>query len=250
MMSVLLAACALSPDPDKAGDSRQTEWRISDQLSVTALKPGVWMHTTWQKFPGGPRFPSNGLLVKNGDGLVLVDTAWGHQQTVELFDWIDSVLGLPVQQAVITHFHSDRMAGSAVLQDRGIPLFAHPLTIELSAGGQPSPLDALSHLKPGETARIGNLEAFYPGPGHTRDNMMVWMAEARVLFGGCAVRPGSSVTLGNTEDADLDAWPDSIRRAQQRYPHADLVVPSHGPPGGVELLERMPGLFEKTDAPN
>lgn len=68
-------------------------------------------------------------------------------------------------------------------------------------------------------------------------------AGARVLFGGCAVRPGSSSLLGNTEDADVGGWPEAIRRVQARFPAVEVVVPSHGPPGDRTLLFHTIGLF-------
>ena len=40
-------------------------------------------------------------------------------------------------------------------------------------------------------------------------------------------------------DADLLAWPDSLRRISARYPKAEVVIPGHGLPGGPELLDRM-----------
>jgi metallo-beta-lactamase class B len=90
---------------------------------------------------------------------------------------------------------------------------------------------------------VGSAEVFYPGPAHTRDNVVVWLAESRVLFGGCAVRAASDTSVGNVADADVKEWPASIRRVRDRYPTADVVVPGHGDPGGRELLEHTLALL-------
>lgn len=215
-------------------------------LQVSELRPGVWLHVSWQTFPDGTRVPSNGLIVRDGDHLLLVDTAWGEALTARLLDWIDANLRLPVTRAVVTHSHHDRIGGSAALLSRGIRISTHPLTRQLaSEQGLPIP-EALAELaEAGSTARVGPAELFYPGPGHTRDNLMVWLPESRVLFGGCAVRAASAKGLGNVAHADTAAWPSSIQRALERYGSAEVVVPGHGDAGGPELLRHTLSLFER-----
>lgn len=215
-------------------------------LQVSELRPGVWLHVSWQTFPDGTRVSSNGLIVRDGDQLLLIDTAWGEAPTVRLLDWIDANLRLPVTRAVVTHSHHDRIGGSAALLSRGIRISTHPLTRKLaSEQGLPIP-EALPELaEAGSTARVGPAELFYPGPGHTRDNLMVWLPESRVLFGGCAVRAASAKGLGNVAHADTAAWPVSIQRALERYGTAEVVVPGHGDAGGPELLRHTLSLFER-----
>lgn len=220
-------------------------WKIAADVQVTELRPGVWIHTSWQTFPDGTRFPSNGLIVREGDQLLLIDTAWGELLTDQLLDWIDANLKLRVVQTVVTHSHHDRIGGAAALQRRSIKILTHPLTKQLaSEQGLPIP-EALADLKEvGSGARIGSVEVFYPGPGHARDNLMVWLPEKKILFGGCAVRATSAKGLGNVAHADTAAWPSSIRRALERYRTAEVVVPGHGEAGGLELLRHTLSLFQ------
>ncbi len=82
------------------------------------------------------------------------------------------------------------------------------------------------------------------GAGHAPDNVVVYVPEARVLFGGCAVHEASRTTPGNLSHADLGTWPTAIRRIQARYPEAEVVVPGHGVPGGVELLDHTLAVLE------
>ena len=44
---------------------------FSRDLQVSELRPGVWIHTSWQVLADGTRFPSNGLIVREGDHLRL-----------------------------------------------------------------------------------------------------------------------------------------------------------------------------------
>lgn len=212
--------------------------RVSPDLQVRELRPGVWMHTSWRKVDDGTRFPSNGLIVREGDHLLLVDTAWGEPLTEELLGWIDRTLKMPVRAAVVTHFHDDRLGGAAALARRGIPFYGHPLTPGLAAGAKrPAPKTLNRLATAGGVDHVGSLEVFYPGPAHTPDNVVVWVPGARVLAGGCAVRAADSPALGNLADADVKAWPASIRRVLDRYGAAERVIPGHGDPGGRELLE-------------
>nr|HBO6797834.1 subclass B1 metallo-beta-lactamase [Pseudomonas aeruginosa] len=78
------------------------------------------------------------------------------------------------------------------------------------------------------------IEVFYPGPGHTPDNVVVWLPENRVLFGGCFVKPYG---LGNLGDANLEAWPKSAKILMSKYGKAKLVVSSHSETGNASLLK-------------
>ena len=94
----------------------------------------------------------------------------------------------------------------------------------------------------------GGIEVFYPGAGHTPDNVVVAVPRAGILFGGCLIRPAGAQNLGNTTDADVAAWADSVRAAAARYPAARLVVPSHGVPGGRGLLDHTIALADAARA--
>ena len=214
-------------------------------VELDSLAPGVWIHTSYYTYPNGSRFSSNGLVVRNGNGLTLIDTAWGERITVTLLDRVEQAIRLPVRQAIVTHAHGDRTAGADVLRDRGIPVRAHPRTIALTLEvGLPPPSDSLPGLeKPGGAVTVAGVEVFYPGPGHAPENLMVWVPSAKVLFAGCAVRPGDATTMGNTAHANLAEWPAAIERALARYRSAEIVVPGHGAIGNLDLLRHTLSLL-------
>ena len=118
-----------------------------------------------------------------------------------------------------------------------------PLTSEhLVARGEP-PLDHLLDTATNLDAIGISGETFLPGHGHSADNLVVWLAGPRVLFGGCFVKSAQSGGLGNTADADLHSWATAVGTVQARYPDADLVIPGHGEPGGPELLAHTAHLL-------
>lgn len=220
--------------------------QVTPDLEVLPLAEGVWVHRSWRVLEGGARVPSNGLIVREGDGLVLVDTAWGDTLTGALLAWADTSMAWPVRLAIGTHFHDDRVGGCATLARRGIPLFVSPDThrrLSLADAAHATPIARLH--RPGDAARVGGLEVFAMGPAHAPDNVAVWLPRARVLFGGCAVRPAGSASRGNVADADTLQWSAAILRLQLRYPRALRVVPGHGEPGGVELLAHTRRLLPR-----
>lgn len=80
---------------------------------------------------------------------------------------------------------------------------------------------------------------YYPGAGHTQDNVVVWFPKQSALFGGCFVK---SEGLGNLSDAVIKAWPESTQNVIFRYGNAELVVPGHGKVGDASLLVRTRAL--------
>jgi metallo-beta-lactamase class B VIM len=72
-----------------------------------------------------------------------------------------------------------------------------------------------------------------------------WIPDAGILFGGCAVRAASANSLENVAHADLTQWAKTLRRAQERYGAARIVVPGHGDPGDVGLLAHTLSLFSR-----
>ncbi len=212
---------------------------VAPEIEIRSVADGVWVHTSHYTYPSGTRFPSNGLIVRTGDGLLLVDTAWGELQTVELLDQVKATIDLPVRWAVITHAHHDRSAGTDLLEARGVEVVAHPQTqagtIAQGTAVPDTVLEALEAI--GSHVEWQGVEIFYPGPAHAPDNLMVWVPGAKVVFGGCAVRAAATSTLGSTADADVTAWPDAIRRARDRYANATVVVPGHGAVGDATLFD-------------
>lgn len=208
-------------------------------VELIELTEGVWRHVSYYRYPGGTDFPSNGLIVRSGAELTLIDTAWGELKTQELLAAIADEIALPVTRAIVTHAHGDRTAGVDVLEAHGVEVFAHPLTRRLTLEyGLPVPdrtLDGLS--QPGSRVDLRGLQIGYPGPGHAPDNLVVWLPERRVLFGGCLLRAAAARSAGNTAHADLDSWEQALGRLRESYPNAEIVVPGHGDPGGVELIE-------------
>ena len=223
--------------------------------SLEKIADGVWIHKSHKIVePYGPVL-SQGLVVKTGGGVILVDTAWNAEDTEALLGAIADTVGGRPQLAVVTHAHEDKMGGMAALAHVDTAAFELtnadapargllPAKISLSRGTIDKPLSVRLVGPNGEVAAQGEVEIFYPGPGHTRDNIVVYYAPAKVLFGGCLIRPADAANLGNTADADIANWANAARAVAARFPDAEIVIPSHGPRGGRELLDHTIALAE------
>jgi glyoxylase-like metal-dependent hydrolase (beta-lactamase superfamily II) len=204
-------------------------------LEIKPLAPNVWLHTSWQTVATWGLVPSNGLIVREADHVVVIDTAWGAAPSRALLAWIDRELKLPVTRLIVTHFHDDRLGGWEVFAERGVRVVASERTLAL-AKVKSTPAFDLYRLLPGERFTSGSVEIFYPGPAHAPDNVVVWHPANRILAGGCAVRAAASAGLGNLSDASVADWAASIARVQTAYPDVRIVLPGHGDAGGPELL--------------
>ena len=230
---VFLLPAALPAASKAAGRSEPVHLR--PDLQVEALAPGVWLHTS--QAPSGPfqGAAANGLLAQIEGGLLLVDTAWTDEQTEALLGWVKTGPRLPIQMAVLTHAHPDRMGGLGALRTAGIPAGALDLTVTKAKQSGAAP-DVLFTAGQQLLRDPRGFELFYPGAGHTADNIVVWLPGPRVLFGGCLVKEAAASGLGNVAEADLSSWPRAVQAVILRYPAAAMVVPGHGAVGSLAAL--------------
>jgi metallo-beta-lactamase class B len=232
LLLALCAACGARADRP-AAPAELTGARGPD-IELRRLADGVWLHDSSAVVPSYGRVHANGLVVVGARGSVVVDTAWTPAQTRWLLDRVEAATGGPVVAVIATHFHDDRAGGAGVARAAGIPVHASSETRRLLD-------DSADISRPFATTRSIDLgdrtvELFYPGAGHSPDNIVVYLPDQALLFGGCLIRAAASTWIGNLSDADLAAWPATVDRVIDRYPEARVVVPGHGEPGGTGLL--------------
>jgi metallo-beta-lactamase class B len=113
------------------------------------------------------------------------------------------------------------------------------LTIELARShAAPVPSGALDLAK-GVARLSDDCELFFPGAGHSRDNVVAWFPRQQTLHGGCLVKSVTSKDLGNLADAVVKDWGDTIRHVQARYRHPNRVIPGHGTISGDSLTHTL-----------
>ncbi len=204
---------------------------MAGDLEYQERGPGLWSYLSVER-----NIPSNGLILETDESVIIIDTPWNDENTSELLDWVNTTIGKPVTLAIFTHSHEDRSGGAKTLSAQGITMVGHELTKtivkrELGVDIQ----SVVSKNNPLYTTE--DYEIFFPGPGHTHDNTVVWLPKHNVLHGGCALKSANSLQIGYTKESDIIEWPKSIRAVSQRYPNADLYVPGHGTPGDHKTID-------------
>ncbi|MED2839071.1 subclass B1 metallo-beta-lactamase [Bacillus sp. BH2] len=212
-------------------------------ISISQLNSHVWVHTEMVYF-NGEAVPSNGLILNTSKGLVLIDSSWDDKLTKELIEMIEKKLHKPITDAIITHAHVDRIGGIKTLKEKGIQVHSTALTATLAKkNGYEEPI---ADLKDITNMKFGNIkvETFYPGKGHTEDNITVWLPQYKILFGGCLVKSTDAKDLGNVADAFVDVWAGSVENVMNRYRNIKSVVPGHGEAGDKSLLSHTLDLLQ------
>lgn len=205
------------------------------ELRIEKIAEDVYLHTSFQQVEGYGLVDANGLVVLDGQGAYIIDTPWSERDTAALVAWLRE-RNYQVKASVSTHFHDDRTAGIAYLNSISVPTYASARTNALlKQNGRALATETFDDAP--LWLLDGKVEVFYPGAGHSVDNLVVWLPEQKLLNGGCFVRAATAGTLGNTADAVVSEWAASAERLQRRYPDAQIVIPGHGVPGDVSLLE-------------
>jgi glyoxylase-like metal-dependent hydrolase (beta-lactamase superfamily II) len=226
-------ASAQTGDPQALEIAMPFMRRVSGTLWLGRVTPNVWIHTTTHVLDGVGYYPANGAIVVAGNEALLVDTGWNPSDARQILDAWNRMKMPPITAALVTHFHGDRLGGIDELSRRGIPAYGNPLTIGLALdNGLPPPRPL--HDVEKSPRKLGPVEVRYPGAGHTLDNVVAWVPHDGVLVGGCLVKSTTAGDLGYLADADVPAWPATIRVVRGAYAPR-YVIPGHGTIAGDSL---------------
>lgn len=261
IINLLLVAsvvgCASKPKWDST--------KFDQEFAVKEIAPDTYVVTD-KTF-----FDSNVLVAKMKDGSVFIASSpFETVGTRELIGWIKAKWAPTKIVAVNTHFHADGTGGNEAFKEAGIETWASTLTSKLQQENAESArkfeatnfadkpellkrlterkmvqADYVFYEKAGKTFTFGEekVQMIYPGPAHTKDNMVAYFPERKVLYGTCMIRPGDS--LGNVADADVRAWPKSMEKIQAL--DATIIIPGHGPVGGQELITTTTEIAKKAN---
>ncbi|WP_448568282.1 subclass B1 metallo-beta-lactamase [Thalassotalea ganghwensis] len=213
-------------------------------LEIKSLTDDVYLHISYQNIEGFGLVSSNGLIVINNHDAFIVDTPWSERDTAQLLTWLQDK-NLNLVGSLSTHSHEDRTAGISLLNNKGIRTYATQQTNEfLKIKQQAQAIHTLN--TPQDTLLNDQIAVYYPGGGHAADNIVVWLPNENLLFGGCLVRSKQAKSLGYTGESKLTQWPLSIEKLLGKYPNVSQVVPGHGKVGGRELLTHTLALTRQS----
>lgn len=198
----------------------------AQKLEIKHLTGNFYIYTTYKNLETGP-YPSNSMYLVTGDGVVMFDTPWDSTQFQPLLDSVYTRHGKKVVLCISTHFHDDRTAGLEFLNQQSIATYTSKHTYDLCLKeGNPQPT---GYFINDTTFTIGDYKfsTFYPGAGHTKDNILIWFEKDKILYGGCFIKSTENSGLGNIADADVNAWEASVKRTMKKFPQRKFIIPGH-----------------------
>ncbi len=198
----------------------------NNRLNITHLNGDFYVFTTYREFKGTP-FPSNGMYVVTHDGVVLIDTPWDTTQFQPLLDSIKIRHNQNVVICVATHSHEDRTGGLEYYKQKGIKTYTSLQTDQISKSRNEKQAACLILQDTVFTVGQYSFQTYYPGAGHTPDNIVIWFPKNKILYGGCLVKSTEAVDLGNLSDADPKQWSSTIKKIKRKFGKPNYVIPGH-----------------------
>ena len=232
LLLVLIAPCFATSLGNPKNLSKKTE--------IQLLSPGVFQHISYFKTKSFGLVDANGVIVVDDNQAFLIDTGWSESDTRSIVSWIKES-GFKLVGAIPTHHHTDRAGGLAYLHEEKVKTYAYEQTNTLlKSKGATTAQENLVGDK--HSLFNGNIEVYYPGAGHTEDNIVIWLPKSKLLIGGCLIKALDSKTMGYIGEANMDEWAGSVSKLAKEFPGIEMVLPGHGKLGDADLLRHTESL--------
>lgn len=195
-------------------------------LKFTHLTGNYYLYVSYGSYQN-KAYPANALYLVTSKGIVLFDTPWNDEYYQPLLDSLWARYHKKPIMCIATHFHADRTGGLKYYAAEGIKTYTTRQTDSLCIIHHDNrakyfiPKDTTFNID-GNTFRV-----YYPGPGHTADNIVVWFPQSRILYGGCLIKSVDDKSLGNLEDADVKEWANSLHHLQKQFPNPAYIIVGH-----------------------
>lgn len=221
-------------------------WNLAQvkPMIIKKIAPDLYVYQTFNSYKG-VYYAANALFLITDKGVVLFDVPWQKSQYGELIEIFKKKFQKKLIAVFVTHSHEDRAGDLSYYNKKKIPTYASAQTNALLM--KEGKATATQIISLGQTYTIGN-KSFIPeyfGKGHTSDNIVIWFPKEKILDGGCLIKSSSAKDLGNLEDADLKAWPETLHRILKTHPDATMIIPGHDEWQTKGHIEHSLELLEK-----
>ena len=195
-------------------------------LRISHLTGDFYVFTTFNLYKGS-RIPANGMYLVTNNGVVLFDTPWDTTQFQPLLDSIRLKHNKKVTLCIATHFHEDRTGGLDYYRAQGIKTYTTKQTDALSKERDKKRAEFLIDKDTVFTAGQYSFQTYFPGQGHTADNIVIWFEKEKILYGGCLIKSVEDDGLGNLADANVKEYATTIKNVLKKYKKPAFVIPGH-----------------------
>lgn len=213
-------------------------------------------------------FWSNILISKvDKDTVLIASSPFDSHGTKLMINWIKNELKPKKIFAINTHFHRDGIAGNQVFHQYNVETWANEKTIAYTKEEMKKPLTGILRFiknkdlhqriretkfevaqnsfssREGKKFKFSNeeVEVYFPGHAHSPDNVVVYLKNKKILFGGCMIKPRKD--LGYLGVANVKSWDIAMKKLKRFSPK--IVVPGHGKWGGSDFLSKTQANINK-----
>lgn len=198
----------------------------SDKLKITPLTGDFYIYTTYNTYENS-KVPANGMYLVTKAGVVLFDTPWDTTQFQPLLDSIEKRHQQKVTLCFATHWHSDKTAGLTYYRNKGIRTYTTVRTDELSKKNDKPRAEFLMSKDTVFKAGQYTFETYYPGEGHTTDNIVIWFKKEKILYGGCLIKGVDDENLGYLGDANTKTYASTLMNVKEKCWDPKFIIIAH-----------------------
>jgi metallo-beta-lactamase class B len=216
-----------------------------DKIEFSQLTNNVFVHITYKDIEGYT-FPSNGLYIVTDEGIIIIDTPWNESQFQPFLDSLEKRHQKKAILSISTHFHDDRTAGIDFFKQNGIKTYSSNKTKDLCLKNKENVAEFTFEKDTVFNFSGTIIETYFPGEGHSPDNIVIYLKNEKILFGGCLVKSTENKNLGNIADANLKDWSKSVENVLKKYKEAEIVVPGHFSWSSNKNLKHTIDLLKKS----
>ncbi len=213
-------------------------------LQISHLTGDFYVYRTFNEYKGN-KISANALYLVTDKGVVLFDAPWDKTQFQPLLDSIKAKHNKEVVMLFATHSHDDRAGGFDFYSKKGVKTYSIKLTDDILKKKKEG---RAAFIIPNDTIfAVGQhkFEVYYPGKGHAPDNVVVWFAKEKVLYGGCFVKSADADDLGYLGDSNVKEWNISIGKVKTKFKNPKFIIPGHDDWKNMESLNHTLKLVDE-----
>ena len=261
-LACLLIAPLPAAEPERAPEDPNLVWTPAHVILVSQqVAPGVFAvfpDDSAAKNVGGIPAATSGGFVIGENGVLVIDTMLNRRLANQLLDLVRAQTDKPILYIVNTSYHGDHSYGNqffpktaAVVQHVATQSyiqshFPQDVAFMMTYFGRNSGMDELKPQPAQILLRDGADVTFdlggkrvnvrHLGFAQTDGDLFVWLPAEKVLFTGnpvISIAPSLPWLLDGKSEQSLA----TMRRLRALVPDDAIVVPGHGRPAGVDMID-------------